>query len=90
MIQQFVVPDVLQQFLASLPSIALENVVWDANVTASVPNIPFNPAAVKRMLAFSKAAYSNEASPLLEYNCWLESLDMTYVAQMTFPRGPGV
>lgn len=86
MINQFLVPPELQQFLSGVQSKALVNVVWDQTFTDGFI-LPTNPSTVKRVLLFSMSGYSADATPNpLEYNCYVENLDGTTVTAITTPR----
>lgn len=87
MISQFTVPPELQQFLSGVPSIALANVVWDIVFPDDAPVLPTNPGAVRRVLIFDKGAYSEDATPTFEYDCYIENLDGSNIVPVTYPRG---
>lgn len=85
--QTFVVAPELQQFLSGLDSPALDNVLFDVDYTADVL-LPQNPDATRRILFFSKAAYSADATPNPdEVNCYRQNLNGTATEQITFARG---
>jgi hypothetical protein len=87
MIRQFVVAPELQQFLASIPSSALVNVVWSTEFPDGDPVLPFNPDAVRRVLIFDQGALGEEATPLIQYNGWMMNLNASGQVQITFRRG---
>lgn len=87
MADRFTVLPELQQYLSGVPSRALTNIIWNYSFPDGDPALPTNPATVRRSLTFSKSAATDEASPLLEYNCYISNLDGTSENQITFPRG---
>lgn len=86
MINQFIVAPELQQFLTGVSSKSLTNVIWDVTFPGTAPVLPTNPNSVRRILMFDKQVPSNDATPRLEYNCFIENLDGSRQQTLTTAR----
>lgn len=87
MIIQFQVSPELQQFLKGVGSPTTANVQWDTTFDASgLPTLPSNPATLKSIM-FSMSGFTADATPLAEYNIYIQNIDGSSVQPVTTPRG---
>lgn len=87
MITQFTLSPELQQFLSGIESKAFTNVVWDITFEGTAPTLPSNPATIRRSLLFSRLSFTEEATPVEEYNCFIQNLDGSFETSVSTPRG---
>ena len=87
MLQQFTLSPELQQFVSGLQSKAVANVQFNIDFgDEEAPALPTNPNTVRRSLMFSKVDFTDEATPVEEYNCFIQNLDGTTETPVSVPR----
>ncbi len=84
---QFTLSPELQQFLSGLQGRAVTGVVWNVDFgDEEIPALPTNPNTIRRSLLFSKVDFTDEATPVEEYNCFIQTLDGLNSAPVSVPR----
>jgi hypothetical protein len=83
--RQFTVSSELQQFLQGIGSKALTNVVWNTSFT-DPPVLPISSVSVRRSIIFDKVMTTDFATPVDEYNCFIENLNGSDEMPVTSPR----
>lgn len=77
MITQYVLSPEVQQFLSGVQSKALANVVFHIHFSGDAPALPSNPSTIRKSMMMDKQSMSDEATPTLEYQCYIENMDGT-------------